>query len=409
MRIAVLMAVTLTAAWPQTAWISRPQPVDARSFPLMGWNESPSDPEQLRLMKEAGLNISGFCRVQDLERVARAGLTCVVDDKRANGFDWEKLPDDGVLRQQVQELIRQTRSKTAVLGYLLRDEPSTDLMPGLGRMSAMLREADPKGLTYVNLFPTYASQAQLGAATYEDYVNRFVKSVHPQFLSYDNYSLLGGVMADRFFTNLDAIRRAALGAGVPFWNCILANAHFHYMEPSDATLGLQVYSTLAYGGKGIQYFTYLTPNHGNFRLGAIDQFGNRTATWDMLRRIDNQIAALAPVMTKLKSLGVYHAPNVPDGCRPVSESRLVRGIDFGRASGDPELGQYLVGEFEDPTGRPYLMIVNKDLTRSFPVVVHLKAEGKKMLYVSPYSGHEQAFEGEVTWIGPGAGILLRVE
>ena len=42
------------------------------------------------------------------------------------------------------------------------------------------------------------------------------------------------------------------------WNCILANAHFNYMEPSDATFNLQMYSTLAYGGRGIQYFTYFT-------------------------------------------------------------------------------------------------------------------------------------------------------
>jgi hypothetical protein len=114
------------------------------------------------------------------------------------------------------------------------------------------------------------------------------------FLSYDNYSLVGGEMLDYFFTNLEIVRRLGLETKTPFWNCILANAHFNYMEPSDATFNLQVYSTLAYGGRGVQYFTYFTPQIGNYRLGAVDQFGNRTPTWEMLRRINNEIHAFAP-------------------------------------------------------------------------------------------------------------------
>ncbi|MDR0700674.1 MAG: hypothetical protein LBG28_15865 [Tannerella sp.] len=43
---------------------------------------------------------------------------------------------------------------------------------------------------------------------------------------------------------------------IPFWNVILGNTHFHYADPSPATLGVQVYSTLAYGGRGIGYFTH---------------------------------------------------------------------------------------------------------------------------------------------------------
>ena len=42
---------------------------------------------------------------------------------------------------------------------------------------------------------------------------------------------------------------------------------------------------MAYGGRGIQCFTYFAPEIGNYRLAAIDQFGNRTQTWDMLRRV----------------------------------------------------------------------------------------------------------------------------
>jgi len=51
----------------------RPAPAAPKDFAVMAWGDSPSDPEQLRGMREAGLNISGFCRVEDLEQVRAAG------------------------------------------------------------------------------------------------------------------------------------------------------------------------------------------------------------------------------------------------------------------------------------------------------------------------------------------------
>ena len=47
--------------------------IEPRDFAVMAWGNSPSSPDQLRGMKEAGLNISGFCRAEDLEKVRAAG------------------------------------------------------------------------------------------------------------------------------------------------------------------------------------------------------------------------------------------------------------------------------------------------------------------------------------------------
>jgi hypothetical protein len=361
-------------------------------------------------MKEAGLNISGFCRPEEADRVSAAGLACFVSDERANGYDWEKLPSEEQVRANIDALVRPLSGNAAVLGFFLRDEPPTLLMPGLGRIAALLREAAPERWPYVNLFPIYATPAQLGTKDYEAYVRRFVETVHPPFISYDNYSLVEGEVRDRFFTNLEIIRRLSLETQTSFWNCILATAHFNYMEPSDATFNLQVYSTLAYGGRGIEYFTYFTPAVGNYRLGALDPWGNRTATWDMMRRINYQIHALAPTLIRLRSTGVYHSPAVPPECRPLSESRWGQGVEMTTVSiRQPAPAHFLVGEFEDQQGRPYLMIVNKDLRHSFRFRIRLRQDGRKLFRVSPYSGMEEAFGGEMDWLAPGAGILLRVE
>jgi hypothetical protein len=181
------------------------------------------------------------------------------------------------------------------------------------------------------------------------------------------------------------------------------------MEPSDATFNLQAYSTMAYGARGIQYFTYTTPEIGNYRLGAIDQFGNRTPTWEYLRRINLQIHALAPTLVRLRSTGVFHYPDVPDQAHSLSQSRIVDSVEMTQRYVRPPIAaQYLIGEFEDGANRPYLMIVNKDLSHSFRFNIRLK-HGGKLLRISPYSGREEPFGREMDWLAPGAGVLFRVE
>jgi hypothetical protein len=182
------------------------------------------------------------------------------------------------------------------------------------------------------------------------------------------------------------------------------------MEPSDATFNLQVYATLAYGGRGIQYFTYFAPTVGNYRLAAVDQFGNRTATWDMMRRINNQIHALAPTLIRLHSTGVYHYPDTPEQAQPLANSKLIETIEMTqRFIRPPVAGRFLIGEFEDSDHRPYFMLVNKDLKNSFQFKIRLRRKDARLIRISPYSGHEEPFGREMDWIAPGAGILFRVE
>ncbi len=402
----MLLAAALIA---QPQMFHDPQRVPARTFPIMAWGGAPSDPAQLRLMKEAGLNVAGFCRPEDAGKVNDAGLTCFVSDDRVNGYDWSKLPPDEEIRRNLAEVVKQVGDNPAVLGFYLRDEPHSSLMPAMGRVAKMLKELAPDKWPYVNLFPYRVSQDRMGT-DYETYAKMLVDTIGQPFLSYDNYSLVGGEMLEYFYNNLEIVRRISQEMKVPFWNCILANAHFNYMEPSDATFHLQVYATLAYGGRGIQYFTYYSPHNGNYRLGAIDQFGNKTATWDALRRINLEIHALAPALLNLRSTGVYHYPDVPEYGKPLAQAKLVRGVSMlQRYVKPPVQGRFLIGEFEDAQGRPYFMIVNKDLNNSFQFAIDLRQQGRKLIRICNYSGQEEAFGREMDWIAPGAGILFRIE
>jgi hypothetical protein len=395
---------------PLRAQIPAPQPPDPKSFAIMAWGDAPSDPAQLQGMKEAGLNIAGFCRAEDLEKIRAAGLSCFISDPRIGGYDWKALPPDAELRSRIGAVAKEVGSNPAAMGFFLQDEPHASLMPAFARVSKIVQEAMPGKWPYVNLFPYRVSPDRLGTDSYDKYVRMLVDTIGQPFLSYDNYSLVGGEMLDYFYTNLEIVRRLSIETKTPFWNCILANAHFNYMEPSDATFHLQVYATLAYGGRGIQYFTYFAPEIGNYRLAAIDQFGNRTTTWERLRRINLEIQALAPTMTKLHSTGVYHYPDVPDQAKHLAASKLVRSIEMTqRYVKPPVAGRFLVGELADDQGRPYVLVVNKDLNNSFQFRLHLPNENAKLIRISPYSGREEPFGGEMDWLAPGAGVLLRIE
>jgi hypothetical protein len=355
-------------------------------------------------MKEVGLNIAGFCRPADLDKVKAAGLACFVQDEKINVNDVGLVPPAEQLKKNVAALTKQVINHPASVGFYVRDEPTASMFPGLGRIAEELAKAAPGKWTYVNLLPTYASEEQLGTATYAEYLDQYIAAVHPAFLSYDNYSVFGTEIADRFYTNLELVRRAAQKAEIPFWNCILTNAHFFFGDPTEATYGLQVWSTLAYGGRGIQYFTYFTLPYGNWRQGPIDGFGNRSPMWDVMRRTNLQLHVLAPWLLKLRSTGVFHSSPPPEG-RPIAESPLVKSIAFSGADG--RRGPFLVGELQDKDGGAYLVVVNKDLQLTYSVTVELRDAGKTLTRISSYSGQEFPFSGS-DFLNPGQGALLRI-
>ena len=76
-----------------------------------------------------------------------------------------------------------------------------------------------------------------------------------------------------YWNKLEQMRAVAKRHDLPFWNIVLACAHFNFREPTQADLRFEVYSSLAYGACGIAYFMYFMRRHhcGNYRAAAIDQ------------------------------------------------------------------------------------------------------------------------------------------
>jgi len=395
--IAVLAATVPTAGAGQPGKETRM--LKPEEFAILAWGWAPPDVDLIRGVRECGCNLAGIVPVENLDMVKDAGLKCFVFDTTTHVGDAEAGLPDAEIEKRVRALIQRVAGHPAVFGYYLRDEPGAGAFEGLARWTAVFRRIAPATPSYINLFPNYANEAQLGTKTYEEHLERFLTVVKPPVLCYDHYALMDdGSLRDGYFQNLEAVRNAAIKHAVPFWNVVLSNAHFHYAEPSPAGLRFQAYTTLAYGGKGIAYFTYFAPPVGNYRLAPVDQFGDRTPTWDMLRNVNLQIHRLGPAHLKLKSVNVFHHPDVPSGCKGIASAKHVAEVAGG---------SLLVGEFEDAEGSAWAMVVNKDLHRSTPFSIRFKSPGPIRM-ISAYSGQEEPWAGENGWLAAGQGMLLRL-
>ena len=266
-------------------------------------------------MAEGGWNVV-WCSERELDVALRHGLRAQLTDPLLAPASL----DDPKQREKLDALIARVRVHPALYDYFITDEPSAAQFAALGRLVAYLRELDPAHLAYINLFPTYANNEQLGnkgdvITAYRAHLGQFVAEVKPALLSYDHYEFAVAGDNGDYFLNLALIRQSALEAGLPFLNIVQAATWTPSMRvPTPAELRYLIYTTAAYGGQGISYYIYTCPNHTG---GIATADGAPTPLYHALKILNREFVALATQLQPLRSLGVYHAGMLPPGAKPL--------------------------------------------------------------------------------------------
>ncbi len=403
-RTAFLLALLLSfAAIAQTLPVEAAHaPVEPETFPIFPWDILKATKESYAQAKECGFNLAGFVNADNLDLVQSAGLKCFVSSASIKIRDNEKVSDDEITAT-AKEVASKASSHPATFGYHLLDEPSRQLVPTVARWTRAFDSADPKHLAYVNFLPMAIPKDDAGypkvEADWEAYLTGYIEAAHPKAFSYDNYVVMDdGSIRPSFYSGLEVARRVSQKTNTPFWFVALANSHFRYAEPTPATLRFQAFSALAYSARGIGWFTFTGRDRGNYRNTAIDLEGNRTPTFAMLRDVNFSIHRLAPMLTKMKSVNVFHHPAVPKGsCRGLESSKFLADVK-GR-------GRFVVGEFEDADGKPALLVVNRDIAHSADFTIVPKTH-KTIIRISSKTGVSRPWGAEDNWLAPGEGILL---
>ncbi len=339
-------------------------------FPILAWYGIPweeTTPERYRELRESGINMNltvfpdAAAMEKALKIAGKAGVKMIV-----------ACPE---LKSNTAETVKRFMKNPAVAGYLLRDEPSRTDFPELAAWAKNIRAVDDKHFCYLNLFPNYANEQQLGTKTYQEHVDQFVAEVPVQLLSFDHYPVIGDTLRAGWYENLEIISEAAKKSGKPFWAFALAVAHGPYPIATIPQLRLQVYSDLAYGAQGIQYFTYWTPvdTTWKFNHGPITADGQRTEVYDRIKIVNAEIRNLSPVFLGATVVSVAHTGSkIPAGTKPFTS--LPPSIKRLETEGSGAVVSYLKNGKNS-----YLVVVNRDFRRPMKLKIASDPEVKRVL------------------------------
>ena len=400
-----------------------------KEFIITFWCPPPATDEQLARVAAEGFNLT-WTPEKGLEVAARHHLRAMLMSELLK----PEVLDDPAKRSQLDSLIDRVKHHAALEAYYIVDEPGAGAFPGLGRLVAYLRERDPAHFAYINLFPTYANEQQLGVSAnaaerarvgyptnfagvatddktvlrYREHLKRFVETVKPDLISYDHYHFLkpdkDGQPVDgkQYFLNLALIRLAALEAGKPFLNIIQANTiEKSWRLPDAQEMRFLVFTTLAYGGRGISYFTYWGPPAYN----GLYQDGKAAPLLEPVVALNKEIGAFGPALMQLDSIAVYHTAPLPYGAEAVPGNAPVQIASSG---------EFVLGLFGEAGKTTAFMVVNRDYRQPAEAAIKVALAGGGIQELDRQTGRwtvGKTLSRERTvriQLGPGDGRLFRV-
>jgi hypothetical protein len=359
-------------------------------------------------MAEGGFNVV-WAAEKDLDLVQRHGLRAQLNDGLLSPASLENPAQ----REKLDALIERVRKHPALYCYFITDEPSAAAFPALGKLVAHLRERDPAHMAYINLFPTYANNEQLGTKgetipAYREHLRQYLDVVRPALVSYDHYQFSVSGDNPDYFLNLAMIRRASQEAKVPFLNIVQGCTWTPGMRvPTGDEIRYLVYTTLAYGAQGISYYVYCCAGHtGGMALAD----GTPTPIYHAVKPLNREFAAIAQELQPLQSLTVRHAGMAPPGSEPLAADapfRLDPPLPPMAYKPPERVRGILIGTFGKADAPSHAVVVNLDYKAETPL--RLVGPGKLESFDATAGKWTAAGADRVELrLPPGGGKLVRI-
>lgn len=398
--LAAAASVAMSAITPVHKY-TNPTPGE---MPIMGWSAirgvENQTPERYREMRQCGFNLA-FPLIDSLSEVKLA-----LDASVGSGI--AIVAGCSEFNADPEGVIAQIGNHPQLAGYFFKDEPKYFNYPDLGAMVDRVRHIDDSKLLYINLFPTYAGEPIAGIADYDEYVDCYLRTAKTGFLSYDHYTITGDslgntAMSQDYYLNLELISRHARRSGVPFWAFALSTAHYSFPAATRQHLRLQMFSNLAYGAQGLQYFTYWQfVGLGDSKDVPITNDGQRGTSWWLVRDLNREIQSLAHVFLGAEVIDVSHTgDSIPLGTHRLDT--LPDGVRSITSSGGEGV---LVSHFANGDAR-YMMILNRDLHHNQLVTVDIDPAAQFVV-----AGDEPIAVADVSpsmWLAPGDYLLYKIK
>jgi hypothetical protein len=320
----------------------------------------------------------------------------VTDHDRLTGV---RTPSEAAIKSLVSDY----SSFPALGGYYVWDEPGTGDFAAVKNIYEILRKEDPSRLPLNAMLPSYGPYKN-----YADYAAEFVKVVDPPVLSFDYYGVIRDdsdknhpiKISDGLYNDLAVWSKLSTETGKPLWfyasSCHWANV----ASPTMPVLSAQVFTAIAYGAKGIQYFEARGHTGGkiDFVDAPVNQDGSNGPTFELFKSFDAKIMAMAPWLSKLKLLKVMHTGAVPPENIPLEAG--YQGLS--------EASENLIISFhEGPHAKKYMIVVNKDANSAHDVFLQFSKKIRLLQVPDMTELRSKTNRIEFT-LAPGGGKLFEI-
>jgi len=349
--------------------------------------------QQYDFMKDAHINLlqtfypndTGFKDISQMMKVLDLskdrGITVQVSDSRTGALM------SSATDEEIDAIAKTYKDHPATGGYYIKDEPNFAELPRAAHVYKRFLYADPDSISNVNLFPNLNWPGK----SYATYLKTWVEEADARNLKYltmDRYPFLTtqpGKVDAGYFPDIRDLRsvglQSHLNTALYLQSVGLPEASMRRTNENE--LRWHVYSSLAFGLKGLYWFTWFQPvitNH-TFSPAIIDKDGRKTDLYEPAKQLGKEITTLGPTLMGLTSVNVFVNGTVPAGT-----TKLPADYFVSPASND----DLMVSHFTNAAGRDYVMIMNRDLAATKDLTINWPLKPASLTEVSKETGLETA-------------------
>lgn len=288
-----------------------------------------------------------------------------------------------------EDAARSFRDHPAIWGMDVGDEPAAVDFPYFGKIVNKVNKLFPKQFAYLNLYPNYAQVAkngtdvvlsQLGARTYEEYIQLYCENIPTDYICFDFY--LYEHFVTRYYENLRVVADAARNTGRHMWIVLQVNSYKPEVWMSENNLRFQAYSSMAFGADTIMWACY---GQGWWTNQVLDKEGNKTQQYEKLKKVNAEIRTIADEYMKYRRVDTHFVgfsghPDMESVGKAAIES-LNTGVffDLKANNGAPLLVGQMVSKTEDGSHAVFVCAAD-DHHEENPKEYHVvfRAEDKKI-------------------------------
>ena len=206
------------------------------------------------------------------------------------------------------ENYKEYQKYSSFAGVYIFDEPNVAKFGDLGKMVQGYYDFfKGVGEPIVNLLPTYANHIeQLGASSYEEYIEKYCQAVPTDYILFDHYPFrvkdrTCEYLRDDYLYNCKVVADACKRHGREYRAFIQSSVMDRgKTDFLPKMLDFQIHTHLAHGAKTIIYYYYWGDETGGNINGLIDWDGNPTSLYYGAQKIHAEISAYEQKLCQCK-------------------------------------------------------------------------------------------------------------